>query len=186
MIAVLYVDEKGPYVKMPGVEAWGETRGGQSYAGPHPIVAHPPCGPWGLCRDMCYLQDASLAPIAVEQVRRWGGVLEHPVGSRLWKHAGLPPPGKSDPWGVTVRVEQVSWGHACRKPTLLYCVGVDRAFLARTLRTGGTPTHKIASRAKRRGLLAPSSAMRRRTPPDFADWLVALAETAWDWSIRLD
>ncbi len=38
------------------------------------------------------VSDRDCAPRAVEQVRKWGGVLEHPAGSRLWEERGLPLP----------------------------------------------------------------------------------------------
>lgn len=43
-------------------------------------VRCPECG----CSDL--ESDADCAPRAVEQVRKWGGVLEHPAGSLLWEH----------------------------------------------------------------------------------------------------
>lgn len=179
-VAALYVDPRGPYPGIAGVDPWDAERDARGYAGPGPVIAHPPCGPWGHLRGLCRLQDATLAPLAVGQVRRWGGLLEHPVGSRLWAACGLPAPGEGpDEWGgVTIRVEQVAWGHACRKPTLLYLVGLDPAEALASARTGGQPTHGIASRARRGGLLAPSAAIRRRTPPAFAEWLVGLAAGA--------
>lgn len=124
------------------------------------LAPRPPCGPWGSLRKYCR-QDETLAPIALEQVRRFGGVLEHPVGSLLFKKYDLPRPGElPDAFGgVTIRVNQVAWGHACVKPTWLYVVRCDMVRALDGLRTGGTPT-------------------RRRTPPDFAAWLVAIARTA--------
>lgn len=79
--------------------------------------------------------------------------------------------------GRTIRVEQVSWGHPCKKPTLLYMVGVDMEVVKATMRTGGEHTHAISSKKRRGELLAPSAAMRRRTPPAFAEWLVMLVRT---------
>lgn len=180
IIAALYIDPRGPYPKLPGVDAWDETRDARGYPGPGPVIVHPPCGPWGLLAEFCRLQDSTLAPLAVGQVRGFGGVLEHPVGSRLWEHCNLPPPGEGpdEHGGVTIRVEQVAWGHTCRKPTLLYLVGCDLDFVRATIRTGGTPTHGISSKARRGALLAPSSAARRKTPLAFAEWLVAIARTA--------
>jgi hypothetical protein len=48
MIAALYVETDGAYFGVPGVDPWDEARDARRYAGPHPIVAHPPCQRWGL------------------------------------------------------------------------------------------------------------------------------------------
>lgn len=174
-VAALYVDPNGPYPKMPGIDCWDEARDARLYAGPHPVVAHPPCGPWSRLRPFCRHQPRELALIAIDQVRRWGGVLEHPDASTLWLARDLPMPG----WfpdafgGWSVLVDQVSWGHKARKRTLLYVVGLGPAEV--TLRTGGTPTHVVSTRKRSSRLPVLSREARRRTPPDFAEWLVDIA-----------
>ena len=187
-IAALYVDPRGPYPKMPGVEPWDEQRDARLYAGPHPVVAHPPCGPWGSMAHYSR-QDADLAPRAVEQVRAWGGVLEHPARSRLWRALGLPRPGElPDAFGgVCIEVFQVDWGHVALKPTWLYLVGVSPSAVPRVPER--EPTHWISGSRKPRavpgaGGVAPahikfcSNEQRRRTPPAFAEMLVGLARQA--------
>src|SRR5258708_3804871 len=47
-VAALYVDPNGVYASLPGVEVWDEARDARLYAGPWPVVAHPPCARW--CR----------------------------------------------------------------------------------------------------------------------------------------
>lgn len=47
MIAALYVLPDGPYAGLEGVEVWDEARDARTYAGPWPVVAHPPCQRWG-------------------------------------------------------------------------------------------------------------------------------------------
>ena len=101
-VAALYVDPRGPYPSMPGVDCWDERRDARNYAGPHPVVAHPPCGPWSRLRFFCRHQARELAPLAVAQVRRWLGVLEHPMGSLLWREMALPLPG-----GASRRIRRI-------------------------------------------------------------------------------
>ena len=169
-VAALYVDPKGPYPAL-GVEGWDEARDARLYAGPYPIIAHPPCGPWGPFKWRCQ-QDASLAIHAVAQVRAWGGVLEHPKSSGLWKHAGIPLPGEPPDafGGITLDVNQWDWGHRALKPTRLYIVRSARLPALPEPRPGRPDTSHERSQ-----LLRLSRLQRRLTPPDFARWLVEVA-----------
>jgi hypothetical protein len=187
-VAALYIDPRGPYPKIQGVDCWDEARDARLYDGPWPVVAHPPCGPWGRLRHMYRGTEHDCAPRAVEQVRTFGGVLEHPAGSRLWAQCGLPMTGVDAP-DFSVEVSQNDWGHPARKRTWLYFVGIDRALVIAGLRSGGMVTHWISGgrgrEGKKRnttpvppGIKVCSAQQRRRTPTLFADWLVSLARTA--------
>jgi len=188
-VAALYTDPRGPYARMPDVDSWPAERDACGYRGPLPVVAHPPCGPWGRLRHLSRGDDPFCAVRAVHQVRQCGGVLEHPANSLLWKRCKLPKPDElPDAWGgFTIAVTQVSWGHVARKPTWLYFVGIDRGLVEAGRRTGGEPTHwvgggRVAGTKKRTlvpaGIKVCSVRQRRRTPPELARWLVDLAATA--------
>jgi hypothetical protein len=192
-IAALYVDPRGPYPALAGVDAWAVDRDATQYDGPDPVVAHPPCAPWtrsAALRASYKGDEQALALRAVAQVRQFGGVLEHPAHSMLWAAACLPAPGDSpsvDPNGYTIRVDQCEWGHVARKSTWLYLVGVPREALEAPPFPGRKPTHWASgSRGKssRTGAPVPpgikvcSAEQRRRTPPLFAEYLVRLAEAA--------
>lgn len=185
-VAALYVDPRGPYPSL--VTAWYDAeRNAMGYDGVLPVVAHPPCGPWGTMRHLSsgkgHEQDASCGPRAVEQVRKNGGVLEHPRGSTLFPHAGLPRPGQlPDAWGgVTFEVCQCDWGRPARKRTWLYVVGISPRKIP-PAPAPREPTHWASgSRTAPRGPVPPgikvcSAEQRRRTPERFAKWLVAIAE----------
>lgn len=190
-VCALYVDPNGPYHGL--VRAWYDTaRDAKTYAGPWPVVAHPPCGPWGPMRHLSSgegeEQDATCGPHGVAMVRRWGGVLEHPKGSTLFASCGMPRPGElPDEWGgVTFEVSQVDWGHVARKRTWLYVVGVPLGNIP-PKPPAREPTHWASGSrgtSSRRGAPVPagikvcSAQQRRRTPPDFARWLVAIASRA--------
>ncbi len=185
-VAALYVDPHGPYPGMPGVDAWDISRDATQYDGPHPVVAHPPCGPWGLLAHLYEGDEQDLALRAVRQVRQFGGVLEHPAHSRLWAAACLPAPGDSlsvDPNGYAIEVVQSDWGHVARKRTWLYLVDVPRSALESPPFRGRAPTHWASgSRNAPRGpvpsgIKVCSAQQRRRTPLAFAEYLVRLARS---------
>lgn len=178
-VVALYVDPTGPYPQLVS-EWYDEARDARLYAGPWPVVAHPPCGPWGPMRGLCTKQERNCGPSAVNVVRAYGGVLEHPKDSTLWRHCGMPRPGdpKLDAWGGrSYEVRQVAWGHSCEKPTWLYVVGVEPRLVLAGIRTGGKATHRVTSGP--RGPQLPSATKRARTltPPLFAEWLVSLARS---------
>lgn len=188
-VAALYVDPKGPYPKLEGVDAWPAERDARLYDGPHPVVAHPPCAPWSKMRWLAnrknFKRDKSCAPRALEQVRAFGGVLEHPEHSTFWQHAKLPTPlwssmhGADEHGGRSYLVRQVAWGHRCVKPTWLYVIGVDHDLVCVGIRHGGTATHCVTSGpGQTPGLKVAHASMRSRSPLAFAEWLVALARVS--------
>jgi hypothetical protein len=176
-VAALYVDVKrGPYAKMEGVECWGVERDATTYDGPWPVVAHPPCGHWGRYHQKAH-DDGHTGPIAVEQVRRFGGVLEHPRDSKLWRECRMPLPGHlPDEWGgYTVEVYQRDWGHRADKATWLYIVGCKPWNLP-DFPEHLPPVEAPPTPGRTRGILERlSKTQRHLTPPAFAAWLVDLA-----------
>jgi hypothetical protein len=133
VIAALFVEEGGVYAG-----PWGVSRDARGYPGTHPVVAHPPCKRWGRywhggpsARVRRTLgDDGGCFASALDSVRRWGGVLEHPEASHAWRHFGLVRPPRAGGWvpagdgvGWTCCVEQGHYGHRARKATWLYVVG---------------------------------------------------------------
>ena len=146
-VAALYVEPKGCYVGAPGVDPWDEARDARTYAGPHPVVAHPPCQRWGRFwhgstrkpHQYKLGDDGGCFEAALHAVRTGGGVLEHPAHSKAWDVYGLLKPKAGAGWqhcdtggwlgcGYWVcYVEQGNYGHMSRKPTwLLANVGYDK------------------------------------------------------------
>ena len=179
----MYVDvNRGPYAGMKNVQAWGKEDNAMRYIFRHPVVAHPPCGPWGSLAHMCTKQDPATGIRAVIQVARFGGVLEHPAGSRLWKYMGLPMPGDyGDPSFYTIETEQCRWGHKALKKSWLLFSRIQRGDLL-PIPPFVEPTHVIDSAAskKKRGarVLHLPKSQRHLTPPRLAEWLVAAARRA--------
>jgi hypothetical protein len=105
-VAALYVEKDGAYFGLPGVDPWDEERDARLYAGPWPVVAHPPCRSWsimGQCRPEIVRGedggDEGCFEAALRAVQTYGGVLEHPARSRAWSHFGLPKPGAEGWYG---------------------------------------------------------------------------------------
>jgi hypothetical protein len=137
VIAALFVATKGPYFDVPGVDPWDAKRDARNYAGPWPVVAHPPCERWGrywsggpsakVRRELG--DDGGCFEAALASVRKYGGVLEHPAHSYAWKKFCLNYPPEDGGWivadfqgGWTCHVEQGNYGHRARKATWLYAV----------------------------------------------------------------
>lgn len=178
-VAALYVDPKGVYANLPDVDVWDEARDARLYDGPWPVVAHPPCTRWsilGACRGYRDGEDGGCFAAALDAVRRFGGVLEHPAHTLAWTMFGLPAPARYgwattlfDP-GYATMVDQSAYGHEARKPTWLYCVGLSPPALdwsgwkrrAVTVSDGGGGSNPNR---------------RSATPPEFRDVLLALARS---------
>lgn len=137
-VAALFVDPKGVYAGLPDVEVWDEARDARLYAGPWPVVAHPPCARWSRLAGFVehvygYRRgdDGGCFGTAIAAVRRWGGVLEHPAYTDAWKAFGLPRPLTYHGWtldldgGASCYVEQGRYGLPVKKATWLYAYGVE-------------------------------------------------------------
>lgn len=186
-VAALYVETGGVYFGVPGVDPWDEKRDARRYAGPYPVVAHPPCARWsimGLCRpEFERGDDGGCFECALAAVRTYGGVLEHPRHTLAWKRFGLPRPAAAgwtrdlfDP-GWTCEVDQRRYGHPARKPTWLYYVGPEPP----QLDWGpGRPGERIfmgryGPRTTGRVTTDNNHSRRSRSPRPFRDLLIELA-----------
>lgn len=204
MIAALYVQRGGCYWDLPGVDAWDEARDARRYAGPWPVVAHPPCPRWGRFWFGSPLvvartgerktlgDDGGTFAAALDAVRRFGGVIEHPADSHAWAHFGLPRPDKAGGWhgvltdpGSSCHVEQGHYGHYSRKATWLYACHVHLPELiwgASERRLDPATVARIGEKkAARRGLAFKGGGgddwERSATPLPFRDVLIAMAES---------
>lgn len=82
-VAVLFARADSVYKTLPGTDVWDAARDARNWPGGVPVVAHPPCRAWGRLAHMAKPKpdEKDLARWAVAQVRRFGGVLEHPAAS---------------------------------------------------------------------------------------------------------
>lgn len=181
MIAALFIDPRGPYPRLADVDCWGVDRDARKYRGPHPVVAHPPCGPWGRLKAWCGERrfiDADCMRFAVRAVRRFGGVLEQPAHSAAFRAFRMPHPheGVDEHGGATIALTQVEWGHVARKPTWLYLVRVPSSALesppppavARADALGGRSSHRTRERRRAAHQARHQGLLERAAPPHSA------------------
>ena len=204
-VAALYVRTGGSYYGLDDVDPWDEARDARRYAGPWPVVAHPPCQRWG---RMWFGQpltvkrtgirkklgdDGGCYEAALTALRTFGGVLEHPKNSHAWKYFSINEPPEDGGWapdghgGWTCCVEQGRYGHYARKPTWLLSYRVARARLpeldwgvSEARYDPAVVARMGLARAKRLGEVGArgggkDSAPRIGTPPNFRDLLLATA-----------
>ena len=181
-VAVLFARHDSIYKRLPGCDVWDMERDARQWPGGAPVVAHPPCRAWGRLRGLAKPRpdEKDLAIFAIAQVREFGGVLEHPAASSLWRVAGLPEPGQVDQWGgYTLPIHQFWFGHRADKKTWLYVVGCPPERVPPVPIRAGLPTHVVTTSMRRRGEpgYKPQlhTAEREHTPPELALWLVELA-----------
>ena len=191
MIAALYVETDGAYYGLDGVDPWDINRDARLYAGPYPVVAHPPCQLWGPFAPINYKRwggehnrpgnDGGCFLSAINAVTVFGGVLEHPAKTRAWAHYGLDRPmgigwQQHGPRHWVCEVWQSAYGHRANKATwLLYC-GDKPPFELDWSRPVGT--HQIGfhdQRGKARNKPTISGKAASATPLAFRDTLIRLA-----------
>lgn len=184
-VAALFVQPDGCYVGLSHVDPWDHARDARTYAGPHPVVAHPPCQLWVNLAALNFKRyggehnrpgdDGGCFAAALRAVRAFGGVLEHPAFSNAWAAHDLTPPAGSG-WqrsicgGWVCEVWQSAYGHKARKRTWLYYSGVA-PFELRWTRVGGS--HQVGWFDRIKPTLSKREASA--TPPEFRDELIRLA-----------
>lgn len=198
MIAALYVEDGGCYFGLPNVDPWPEARDARLYAGPHPVVAHPPCQLWVNFAALNFKRyggehnrpgnDGGCFAAALRAVETWGGVLEHPAGSKAWRQFGIRRPERDGGWNIdfstktsrfryVCEVWQSAYGHPARKRTWLCLVGVGPQRLPPELDWSRPPgTHQVGWFDRIKPTLSKRDASR--TPPAFRDALISIAESA--------
>lgn len=193
-VAALFVQDDGCYAGRPDIDAWPEARDARRYAGLLPVVAHPPCQLWGPMAAVNFSRwggeqnrpgnDGGCFAAALAAVNRWGGVLEHPAGTRAWAAHGLTAPAgmgwqRSMFGGWVCEVWQSAYGHRANKATWLYYNGKNPPHELRWARIIGT--HQIGfqdQRGKARNKPTLSKREANATPPAFQAELLRLASLA--------
>jgi hypothetical protein len=190
-IAALFVAAGGTYFGMTDVDPWDEKRDARLYDGPYPVVAHPPCERWCMLARLNEHRyghkvgdDGGCFASALANLRRVGGVLEHPAETRAWRAFGLMRPMLGawtrdlfDGSWVT-EVHQVAYGHKARKRTWLLYVGESEP--PRLDWSSPPPVAKV-SQFDDTGCDLPGLSKKeaKATPPHFRDLLLSIARSAY-------
>lgn len=180
MIAVLFARSDSIYKSLPNCDVFDKDRNALNFKGGFSIVAHPPCRAWGQLRHFAnpLPGEKEYARFCIREIRRNGGVLEHPKNSMLWSDMNLPEGQEVDEFGgFTLHIDQFWWGHKARKATKLYICGIDKKDVPVMPLDLGEPEY-VVSRSKTKH--APrkkeiSKREREATPVMFAQWLIKLA-----------
>lgn len=180
MIAVLFARQDSRYKQLDGFDVYDIDRDARHYAANYPVIAHPPCRAWGMLSHMANPRpdEKDLAWFALAQVRKNGGVLEHPTGSRLWKEGKLPLMGQGydDFGGFTLEVDQYDFGHVAHKRTKLYICGITIEQLPELPpKNTAIPTRSICGNVK--GTKRCTQYQREYTPDGLIDFLTQICNT---------
>ena len=190
-VAALFVQPDGCYQGLPWVDPWDEEMDARKYPGNIPVVAHPPCQLWGALAAVNYKRwggehnrpgnDSGCFASAVNSVRKFGGVLEHPAGTKAWSAHGLIKPTAIG-WQLTIdggwvcEVWQSAYGHRANKSTWLYYFGENPPHPLNWGRPIGT--HQVGFQDKRGKAKNKPTLCKREanaTPIEFRDELLRLA-----------
>lgn len=167
-VAALFVRSDSHYSAL-GCDCFDIHRDALTWAGVVPGIFHPPCRAWGQLSHFAKPRpgERDLALWAVDMCRKFGGVVEHPINSRLWNEIGCLPYGIRDDFGgVLIPVFQSWWGHRAPKKTGLYICGPVPQL--------PSPVCQAVTTVERM-----CRAERERTPLAFAKFLVDLARNSF-------
>jgi len=76
-VAVLFARKDSIYKTIAQCDVWYAQRVALNWPGGSPVIAHPPCALWGAMRQLARRdeRERDYAMWALDQVRKWGGVL---------------------------------------------------------------------------------------------------------------
>lgn len=163
MISVLFARRDSIY-KQLDCDVWDQDRDVRNYQGTGPVICHPPCRLWGRMAHWTTNVDQMehLWPWwCVDLIDKYGGVLEHPITSKVWKRIN-----------PTTVVDQFWWGHRAEKRTGLYIKGVIPPIpfsMERPSYCVHNSKNQIGTTRQRPEI---TKAEREHTPVDFAKWLI--------------
>lgn len=154
MTTVLFTRKDSIYKEL-GCDCWDAERNARLYLGAGPVIAHPPCRAWGRMAHWSKHTDyeKSHAVWTIDLIRKFGGIMEHPVTSRVWELL--------DDDEKTLVVDQNWFGHPAQKRTRLFYNLPNRY-----------PPIPFQLERIERPVEQMSKRQREQTPRPFAEWLI--------------
>ena len=173
-IPVLFTQVKSNYNDYQIFDTYDFQRDAFTYYDRIPVIAHPPCRLFSRLRKFSTApaQEKKCAFFALSKIRQFGGILEHPRSSLLWKTGNFDLSGKVDSYGGFLRSVNLSWfGFPCEKKTMLYFVGITPSQLPEFPLSFDAITHQISS-SKKKSLPEISKDSRSTTPVPMINYFV--------------
>ena len=178
-VQVLFTQIKSTYLNL-GCDCFDIHRNALSIKSKCPAIYHPPCRAWSRMRTFSKVPvgERFLAIWSISRVRRFGGIVEQPAGSKLWDFLNLPMPGSGYDifGGFSISLDQHWFGHKAKKNTWLYIKGCYLNDLPPYPLNFDCVTHCLNSSLKTSKLKELSKNKRSYTPILFAEWLIEVIE----------
>lgn len=121
-IPVLFCTPNSTYNYIAIADPYDKKRDALTWKGGNAAIYHPPCRLWGKLAHMAKADNPDyekhLGLWSIEMVEKYGGVIEHPEGTKLFDHV-------TKGMGFITKVNQCWFGHPFKKATMLYIVGIE-------------------------------------------------------------
>lgn len=127
MFPVYFVHKYSNYIKDHRFDAFDIDRNALTTNYKLPAVYHPPCRLFSKLRSFSTAPESEkyLAHWSMYMCRVYGGIVEHPYDSQLWREYGIFDVYKVDEFGgFSIVFDQYDFGFPTRKRTRLYIVGL--------------------------------------------------------------
>lgn len=180
MIEVYFTQKNSNYNLSNKFDCYDKERNSLSTKSKLPAIYHPPCRTWGRLRGLSNNEPGEhlLAVWSILRIWRYGGVLEHPAGSKLWDLMKLPLPGSGyDKFGgFSISINQSWFGFKAEKNTWLYIKGCKINEIPSIELSFDAITHVVTTSKKGTGKKELSKGARSKTPVKLIKWLSEVIE----------
>jgi len=177
-ITVLFVRKDSIYKELE-TDCWDIEKDARKWTGGEAAIYHPPCRAWGQLSHFAKprADEKELAIWSIKQIRKYGGVLEHPRTSRLWDEMKLPKGNEIDEYGgFTLCIDQFWFGHKAKKNTLLYICGISKKEVPDYPLKFEPVMHTVDRPRGNYGKKQITKKEREATPKLLAEWLIKLVK----------